>query len=112
DHAEVPAATTQPPEQIRVLNFADDDEFAVGGDHVARAQRVDRQPTLAHQMPDTAAEGEPAHTGMADDATGRGQPEYLASAIEVSTEAAALHPDGARRRIDPGAERWTPLIVR
>lgn len=38
-----------------------------------------------------------------DDAAGRGQPEYLAGAIEVRIEAAALDPDGADRRIDPGA---------
>ena len=54
-------------------------------------------------MPDATAEGEPAHTGMADDAAGRGQPEYLAGAIEMRIEATALHPDGAGHRINPGA---------
>src|SRR5262249_57026623 len=65
DDAEVAAPSPKTPEQIGILLLARDDELAVGGDDVARAQIVDRQAELAHEVADAAAQGQPSDPRVA-----------------------------------------------
>ncbi len=67
DDPEVAAAAAQTPEQVGVLLLARDHELAVGGDDVTRAQVVDREAELAHQVADATAERQPRDAGVADD---------------------------------------------
>jgi hypothetical protein len=106
DHPEVATAAPQPPEQVRVLLLAGHEQLGVRGDDVTGDEVVDRQAELAHQVPDPAAEGEPSHPGMADDAAGRRQPECLALAIEMRAQAPALDADRRCQRIDSCPCHW------
>ena len=106
DDPEVAAAAPETPEQVGVLLLARDHELAVGGDDVARAQVVDREAVLPHQVADAAAERETSDAGVADDPAGDAKPEHLALAVDVVVEATALDADGLGERVDarPGHE--------
>jgi hypothetical protein len=57
---EVAAPATDRPEQIRLRVSVDAEEAAVGGHQLRREKVVDRQPELADQVADPAAERDPA----------------------------------------------------
>jgi hypothetical protein len=61
DHAEVPAATPQCPEQVRVLVFAGTHQFTFGGHHFGTQQVVACQSVHADEVSDAAAQREPAN---------------------------------------------------
>ncbi len=103
DDPEVAAAPAQPPEQVGVLGLRGPHDRAVGDHDLARPQRVDRQPHLAHQVADPAAERQPGDAGVADVAAGHRQPEGLALPVDVGVEGAALCRHRPGRRIDDGA---------
>jgi hypothetical protein len=58
--AEVAAAAPDRPEQLRMRLGIGPEQPAVRGHHVGGQQVVDRQPVLADEVPDAAAEREPA----------------------------------------------------
>jgi hypothetical protein len=60
DDPEVAAAAADRPEQVRVRVGVGAHELAVRGHDVGREQVVDREPVLAHEVADAAAEGEAA----------------------------------------------------
>src|SRR5262245_29897468 len=107
DDPEVAASAPETPEQVGVLLLARHHELAVGGDHVARAQVVDRQPELAHQVADAATQGQSGDAGVADDPAGDGEPEDLALAVDVVVEATSFDADGLSQWVDarPSHER-------
>ena len=98
--AEVAAAAAQPPEQLRLGLGVDVHPLAVGGHEVDGEQVVDGQAVLAHEVPEPAAERQPADAGVADDPAGGGEPELLGGAVELAPEDAAGRARGARRRVD------------
>ena len=103
--AEVAAASAQAPEEVGVLGLARLDELAVGGHQVDGQQLVDREPVLAHDPADAAAEREPGDPGVGDDPAGRREPERLRLAVELAPEHAGL---GPRRRAS--GSTWMPFI--
>jgi hypothetical protein len=84
-----------------VLQFAGDDELAVGGDHITAEEAVDGEAELAHQVTEPSAQGQATDPGMTDDSARGGQPECLALPVEMGVETTALQLDGSRHRIDP-----------
>ena len=98
---EVAAAAAQPPEELRLGLGVDVHPLAVGGHQVDGEQVVHGQAVLAHEVPEPAAERQPADAGVADDAARGGEPERLGGAVELAPEEPAGRPRGARRRIDP-----------
>jgi hypothetical protein len=64
-HAEVAAAGTERPEQLRMGLVVGVQHLAVGGDQLGGQQVVDGQAVLADQVSDPAAKGEPADPNRA-----------------------------------------------
>jgi hypothetical protein len=56
--AEVAASAADRPEEIRVIVRVDVQDAPVGGDDACREQAVDREPLLANEVADAAAEGQ------------------------------------------------------
>ena len=100
DDPEVPAGTADAPEQVRLLGLARPDEPAVGGHELDGAQVVDGQPEAALEPPDAATEGQPGDAGVTDDADRADEPVRLGRDVKLAEQRAAVHPGGARRRID------------
>ena len=98
--AEVPAGTTDAPEELRVVVRARPYLSAIRGHELYRPQVVDRQAELALQPPDTATEGQAGDTGMADDADRTGQPERLGSVVELGQQGSAVDPGGSLLGVD------------
>jgi hypothetical protein len=90
DHAEVAATTADGPVEVRVVLLARDPEGAVAGDDVGGDEVVARETEPAGEVPDTAAQGQPADTGGRDDAAGGRQPERVRGGVEVAPGGAAL----------------------
>src|SRR5262249_9596146 len=101
DDAEVAAAASQRPEQIREFVGGCPDGPAVGGDHLGGQQVVDGESVLAHEEADAAAEGEPGDAGVADDAAGGGQTVGLRLVVDITPKRTALHPGRATGGVDP-----------
>ena len=103
--AEVAAATADRPEQVGMVVGVDLEEPAVGGHDLGAEQVVDRQPELADEIADAAAERDPAdadRTGVAEPgrqavlADGRrvlegGQPALGPCRAAVDVDVEALH---------------------
>ena len=101
DDAEVAAAATDAPEEVRVLILAGGENLAVGRHQVDRDQVVYRRPVLSHEPADTAAQGEPRDAGVRDDPAYRRQSVKLRLAVELAPQHAGLRPGRTRHRIDP-----------
>src|SRR5687768_8242793 len=84
--AEVAAAATQPPEQIRFTCCVDVHSLPVRCHQFDGEEVVHRQAMLAHEMPESTTERQPANAGVADDAAGGGEPELLGGAVELTPE--------------------------
>ena len=94
--AEVAAAAAQRPEQVGVLGRAWHAPAAPSASTTSAArQRVDRQPVLAHQPADAAAEREPADAGVGDLAGRDGEPVLLRRGVELAEQRAAADPHDA-----------------
>ena len=91
--AEVAAAAADRPEQVRVRVAVGAHELAVRGHDVGREQVVDREPVLAHEVADAAAEGEAA------DADGAGVAEADAEPVLRGRDGDLA---GRRARLGPG----------
>src|SRR5262245_35853639 len=100
DNAEVPAAASQRPEQVRVIAGGCPNDAARSGDDLGLHEVVDGEPVLAHEPADATAEAEAADTGVANDASGGGQPVGLRLVVNVPPQGAALHVGGTRARVD------------
>ena len=74
--------------------------LAVGGDELDGAQVVDGEPVAAHQVPEAAAERQPADADVADGPAGGGEPVALRREVELGPQHAAGRPRDARRRVD------------
>ena len=98
DHPEVAAAAAQRPEQVGVLVGAGVHQRAVGEHHVGPDEAVDRQPEAACQMPETAAEREPANPGRRDDPRRRRAPVLGRRAVDLPPGGATPHADRAQNQ--------------
>ena len=74
DHAEVAAAAADRPEQVGLRLGVGPDQPAVGRHDLGGEERVDRQPVLAHEIADAAAEGDPTDADGARVAEPDGEP--------------------------------------
>ena len=100
DDSEVAAAAPDRPVEVGVLVRAGADALAAREHDLGLEQVVDRQPVLAGEMAETAAECEPADSGGRDDSARRGQPMLVRGAIDLAPGAAAADPNRARLRVD------------
>jgi hypothetical protein len=100
DHAEVPTAAPERPEELRVVAVRGDDRPPVGGHDRRGEQVVERESVEADQVPDPTAEGEPGHARVAERPAGRREAVSLAGRVEVLPECPATARRGARLRID------------
>jgi hypothetical protein len=106
DDAEVPAPTSQRPEQVAVIVGRRLDDVALSGDHLGLDKVVDGEPMLAHQPTDAAAEAEATDAGVTDNAAGGGQPVGLGLVVNVSPQGTTLYMGGALGGVDrDGAHR-------
>ena len=103
--AEVRACAAEAPEQLRLLVRAGPHEPPVGGHELDRAEAVDRQPELALQPADAAAEGQPGDAGVADDADRTDEPMLLGRDVELAEQRPA-----ARAREPLGGSTLTSFI--
>jgi hypothetical protein len=97
---EVATATAQRPEQVRVTVGRCPDDVACGRDDLGFDEVVDGEPVLAHEPADAAAQTDTADTGVAHDATRRGQTVALGLAVDVAPQGTALDPGCAGDWID------------
>ena len=94
------AAAPDAPEQFGVFSLAGRHELAVSRDQLDREQVVDGQAIFAAQMPQAAAQRQPAHTGGRDVTSGCRQAEDLRLAVHSADGRAALDADGLGLLID------------
>ncbi len=100
DDAEVAAAASQRPEQIRMVVGGRADDAALGDDHLGSQQIVDDEPVFAHEEADAAAEGDPGDAGVAHDAAGCGETVGLRLVVDVAPQRTTLHPGRAVGWVD------------
>ena len=100
DDAEVPAAAPERPEQVGVLVGARADAFAAREHDVRLEQVVDREPVLAAEVADAAAEREAADSRGRDDPARRRQAVLVRRAVDLAPGAASTGAHGARLRVD------------
>ena len=98
--AEVAAAATQGPEQIRARVRRHVEDVAVGGHQLDRGQVVGREPVLRHQPAQAAAQRQPGDAGRRDRAARDGEPVGRSLAIQLAPQHAALRAHGTRARVD------------
>ena len=100
DDAEVAAAAAQRPEQVGMIVGGGVDPGAVGKDDVGPDEVVDRQPHAARQVPEPAAEREPADAGRGDDPRGHDDAVLGGRAVDLAPRGAAADTHGVRTRVD------------
>ena len=100
DDAEVAAAAADRPVEVRVLVGARADALAAREHHLGREQVVDRQPALAGQVPEAAAEGQAADAGGRDDPARGREAVLVGGGVDLAPGAAAADADGAGLRVD------------
>jgi hypothetical protein len=98
--SEVPAAAAQAPEELGFGPGIDAHPLSLGGHKVDRDEVVHGQAMLAHQVPQAAAQSEPANAGLAHDPGGRRQAEPLRRPVELTQQRAAARPHRACSRVD------------
>jgi hypothetical protein len=74
--------------------------LAIGQHHLGLEQVVDREPALAGQVAEAAAEREPADARGRDDPAGRRQAVRVGRRIHLGPGAATADPDGASLGVD------------
>src|SRR4029077_8395774 len=103
DDSEVAASAAEAPEQIGVLVLACLDELAPGSHDIHRDELIDREPVLAHDPADSAAERQARDARVSDDAGRNRETERLRLPVELAEQHAGLHPRRAPFRIDAHA---------
>ena len=97
---EVPAGAAQAPEELGFVGLGRADEPAVGGDELDGGEVVDRQPEVALEAADSAAERQPGDAGVADDAGRADETVRLGGDVEFAEQRAAVRSGGPGLRID------------
>src|SRR6185503_7307371 len=87
---EVPARSSDTPEQVRLLGLAGPDQATVRRDELDGPQVVDRQSELPLQPADAATEREPSDARVADDADRADEAVGLRRHVELAEERAAV----------------------
>src|SRR2546428_4542633 len=82
--AEVAPTAPHAPEQVLVLRGAGSQDVASRGDHLDGEQVVAGEAVLASKAAHPAAEPQPPHTGMSDDARRGGQSKSLRLPVEIT----------------------------
>ena len=100
DDTEVPAATTQPPEEIGVFRFAGAHLAAIRRDDIRGEQVVDGHAVLPAQPAEAAAERQAGHARGRVDAQRRREAVRLRGRVEVGEGAAGLDRRPAGIRVD------------
>src|SRR5262245_24883991 len=95
DDAEIAAAATQRPKQVRVVLLACYDPPTIGGDNVGGHEIVDGQTELAANPAKSAAQREAGDTGSRIDPCWRYQPEGLRLTVELAERDPGRHACGA-----------------
>ncbi len=104
DHdTEVPAATPDRPEQVRVVLLAGGDEFARRQHDLRRQKIVTGQTPLAVEPADAPAEGQTGDAGGRDHAARDSQAEDLRLPVDLSPGRAPLNAYCLVGRVDPDA---------
>ena len=98
--AEVRPGPAHPPEEVGVLRLAHVEQLAVGRDEIHREEVVDREAEPPLEPAHPAAEREPGHPGVTDDAHGTSEPERLRLTVELAEERSAVHLRRPLLRID------------
>src|SRR5688572_20119335 len=94
DDAEVPSASSKPPEEVRVLRLARSTKPAVGRDNLRGNQAVDGQAKLATQPSKPSTESQPGDPRTGDD-SGRNRRAVLrGGAVHVRKQTARFYPHG------------------
>src|SRR5919199_907335 len=101
DDAEVPAASSNRPEEVFVLLNAGRQQLSIRGDYIGREQIVAGKPVFTIKPSDATSEGEPCDTGHRNDPEGSRQPEPLGLVVELAQREARLSFRGSSQRIDP-----------
>jgi hypothetical protein len=97
--AEVAAPSLQPPEQLGVVFLARGYQAAVGGYEVDGSKVVAREPVLAHQPPEPAAERQAGDAGRAGHPERRRESVLLCRGVELAEREPGLGTRHARLRI-------------
>ena len=97
---EVRAGPAHAPEELGILVLACADDPAVRRDELDGKQAVDRQTELALQTAHAAAEREPGHTRMGDDADRADEAVRLCGVVELGEKRAAAYAGGTLLGID------------
>jgi hypothetical protein len=100
DDAEVAAAATERPEEVRVRVLVGAYRPPARGDEFSGDQRVDRQTELPHEIANAAAERQPADTGVRHLARRYRESVLLCGLVELAEQGAAADAGTARLRID------------
>jgi hypothetical protein len=87
---EVPAATAQRPEQVRVLLRRRGEDTAVGRHDLGLHEVVAAQAVLGVEVAVSTTEGQAGHTGLGHPTQRCGEPERLGLAVDVAEQRAAL----------------------
>jgi hypothetical protein len=103
DDAEVSAAAAERPKELLVRHGARAVELPVGGHDLGADQIVDREPVLAHEPTQTAAEGETGDPGVRNRAACGCETVRLSLPIELTPQRAALRRNSSRRGVDTNA---------
>src|SRR5581483_10172219 len=100
DHAEVPAATPEGPEELGVLVGRGVHDLPRRRDHVGADEVVAAEAGLAGQPAEPAAQGETGDAGVADEPARHGEAVLLAGGIELSPPRAAAARGSLGGRVD------------
>jgi hypothetical protein len=99
-YAEVSAATSDRPEQLRVVVVTGGDDATIREDDFGRFEVVDCHPVLAHEPANASSECEPGDPRRGDDSTGRGQAVHAGGAVVLVPRHASLRTHTPSRGID------------
>ena len=97
---EVAAASTERPEEVRVLVRARVHHAAVAEDDVGPDQGVDREAVPAHEPAEASAERQAPDARVRDLPRGHREPVFLRRAVELAEERAAADAHGRALRVD------------
>ena len=92
----LPPPPRRPQNSSGSLSASTRSRSTVGGDEVDGAQVVDGEPVLAHEVPEPAAERQPADPDVTDRPAGGGQAVALGGEVELRPHQAAGGPRDAR----------------
>ena len=100
DDAEVAAATAERPEQIRVGVLVREQNVAAGRHDLRAEEVVEREAVAGDQVPDAAAEGQPADAGRSERPARGYEPVALTHGVEVDPGRAPTRLGDALHRVD------------